>query len=478
MKNIVIPVILCGGTGSRLWPVSRHAFPKQFHALVGDTSLLQQTAGRLDGIEGLGQSIFVTNQEYRFLVADQVRVSGQVSAEILLEPCGRNSAPAIACAALRAIRGGESDPILIVMPADHVIQDKERFQKSVAEAITVARRGSLVTFGIVPQRPETGYGYIETGDRIDDTGSALVARRFVEKPDNITAGEYLESGDYLWNSGIFVFRASRYLEELGKFRPEMLVKCGEAVDDATVDMDFVRLDPQAFSDCPSDSVDYAVMEACDDLVVVPFDTGWDDIGAWDALAAHHVGEDGNAAIGDVMAVNTSDSLLYSSGRLVATVGVDGLIVVETPDAVLVADKNQAQDVKQLVEVLKTKDRTEAVEHTRVYRPWGYYESLDVGERHQVKRISVKPGARLSLQEHAKRAEHWVVVTGTARVTLDDREFDLQQNESVYIPIGTRHRLANETGQDVELIEVQTGSYLGEDDIVRFEDIYGREGGGS
>ena len=475
MKNDVIPVILCGGTGSRLWPVSRFAYPKQFHALVGDSSLLQQTAERLYGIENLGQSIFVTNQEYRFLVADQVRGGGKVPAEILLEPCGRNSAPAITCAALRATREEGSDPILVVMPADHVIGDGAKFRARMAEAIAIAARGPLVTFGIVPQRAETGYGYIQTGGSIDGAETALVVRRFVEKPDSETAKVYFESGEYLWNSGIFVFRASRFLEELGKFRPGILEKCRQAVDNATVDMDFVRLDRQAFSDCPSDSVDYAVMEACDDLALVPFETAWDDIGAWDALALHHRGDDGNAMIGDVLAINTADSLLYSSGRLVAAVGVEGLVVVETPDAVLVADKNHAQDVKQLVEALKVKDRVEAVEHTRVYRPWGFYESLDVGERHQVKRINVKPGARLSLQKHAQRAEHWVVVTGTARVTLDDREFDLQQNESVYIPIGTKHRLANETDEDVELIEVQTGSYLGEDDIVRFEDIYGREG---
>lgn len=475
MENEVISVILCGGTGTRLWPVSRYAYPKQFHALVGDNSLLQQTADRLDGLGGSGKRIFVTNQKYRFLVADQVRNRGDEDDEILLEPCGRNSAPAIACAALRVTAEPGADPVLIVMPADHVIREHGAFCERLSEAISIAAHGRLVTFGIVPTRVETGYGYIETGEGLGTDGTALEVRRFVEKPDADTAAGYVSSGDYLWNSGIFVFRASRYLEELGKFRPEILEKCREAVDSAVTDMDFIRLDPAAFEACPSDSIDYAVMECSEDIVVVPLDSGWDDIGAWDALAKHHTGDDGNALMGDVVALDTRDSLLYSQSRLLATVGIKGLVVVETADAVLVVDKDNAQDVKKVVEALKDRGRDEAVEHTRVYRPWGYYESLDKGTRHQVKRISVKPGERLSLQKHHKRAEHWVVISGTARVTLDDREFDLHENESIYIPIGAKHRLANETAENVELIEVQTGSYLGEDDIVRFEDIYGRQG---
>jgi mannose-1-phosphate guanylyltransferase/mannose-6-phosphate isomerase len=474
MNSNVVPVILCGGTGSRLWPVSRYAYPKQFHALVGQKSLLQQTTDRLSGISALGGCIFVTNQEYRFLVADQVQESGQDKVEILLEPCGRNSAPAVACAALRASIDADSDPVLVVMPADHVISRDDDFRERLEEAISIAKKGRLVTFGVVPNRAETGYGYIETGEPLGVDGTARIVRRFVEKPDSGAAGEYVASGNYLWNSGVFVFKAARYLEELGRHRPDILASCQQAVRDATVDMDFVRLDQMAFEECPSESIDYAVMEASDDLVVVPLDCGWDDIGAWDALAVHHAGEDGNALMGDAIAFNTTNSLLYSSSRLVAAVGLDSVVVVETPDAILVTDKDSAQDVKLIVEALKKSGRNEAIEHTKVFRPWGYYESLDIGERHQVKRISVNPGAQLSLQKHHKRAEHWVVVTGTARVTLDDNEFDLQQNESVYIPIGARHRLANHTDQEVELIEVQTGSYLGEDDIVRYEDVYGRE----
>lgn len=461
------PVLLSGGSGTRLWPLSREAYPKQFLPLAGKDTMVQATWRRAAPLASAAP-IVVANEEHRFLVAEQLRQVGAPTPAILLEPVGRNTAPAIAAAALQAMNEG-GDPLLLVLPSDHVVRDEEGFRAAVRAASAAAEAGALITFGIVPDAPETGFGYIQAAP-----GEGLrQVLRFVEKPDAATAQSYLQAGGYYWNSGMFLFRASRYLEELRKFRPDILDATQKAFAAAKRDGDFVRLDKQAFAASPSDSIDYAVMEKTADAKVLPVDIGWNDVGSWAALwdvaerDAH-----GNAHHGDVIAVDTRNSYAYTR-RLIALVGVDDIVVVETDDAVLVARKDRVQEVKQVVAQLKQDQRSQAVLHRKVYRPWGAYDSIDNGERFQVKRITVKPGAALSLQMHHHRAEHWIVVSGTAKVTRGEDTLLLSENQSTYIPLGVTHRLENPGMVPLELIEVQSGSYLGEDDIVRFEDVYGR-----
>ncbi len=468
---MITPVLLSGGVGTRLWPVSRETHPKQFWPLVGELTLLQDTLLRTAGLQET-DPLIVCNEDHRFMVAEQLRQGELSSGGLILEPEGRNTAPAVALAALRAI---ETDPaaILLVLPADHVIQDINAFVEAVAAAVPMAREGRLMTFGVVPTGPETGYGYIRCGERLGE--GLFELQRFVEKPDLETAQRYLEGGDYLWNSGMFLLEAQTYLDQLGSFSPDILACCQRAMAAATTDMDFVRPDKAAFLSCPSDSIDYAVMEHTRCGGVVSLDCGWSDVGAWSALRdVAPLDADGNATVGDVLLDNCRDSYFRSDSRLLAATGVENLVVVETADAVLVADRRRVQDVKNLVAMLREQRRPEAVEHRQVYRPWGSYESLVSAERFQVKRIIVNPGQTLSLQMHHHRAEHWIVVQGTAEVTCEDRVFMLGEDESTYIPLAHKHRLANPGRIPLELIEVQTGSYLGEDDIVRFEDVYGRE----
>jgi len=474
------PVILCGGAGTRLWPLSREQYPKQLLALAGNDTLLQATARRLDkslAIPGgkVLAPIVVANEDYRFITAEQLRQAGVVPAAIVLEPVGRNTAPALALAALVALQGGD-DPVLVVMPADHVITDIEAFRAAVQLGAVHAEAGKVVTFGIHPAAPETGYGYIRAGKVLPAQGEARTMSVFVEKPDAATAGRYVSSGEYFWNSGIFMMRASVWISQLGTTRSDIVHACRAAFAARTPDRDFLRVGKEAFAVCPADSIDYAVMEKLSAGlgVVIALDAGWSDVGAWDAL--WHLGNkdvDSNVLQGDVMAVATRDTLAISHSRLVTLVGVTGTVVVETPDAVLVAHKSHMQQVKDLVARLKREGRTEADTHRKVYRPWGYYDGIDAGNRFQVKRIVVNPGASLSLQMHHHRAEHWVVVRGTARVTRGEETFLVSENESTYIPIGTKHRLANPGKVPLEIIEVQSGAYLGEDDITRFDDAYGR-----
>ncbi|CAN7372843.1 MULTISPECIES: mannose-1-phosphate guanylyltransferase/mannose-6-phosphate isomerase [unclassified Pseudomonas] len=466
----MIPVILSGGSGSRLWPLSRQLNPKQFLSLIDtNLSLLQATIHRLDGLE-IQPPRLICNEEHRFLAAEQLRKLGMEGANILLEPVGRNTAPAVALAALQATVEGQ-DPMLLILPADHTIKDVEAFQESIRIALGLAMEGKLVTFAIVPTYPETGYGYIEKGD---DIGGGYRVNRFVEKPDLATAQEYVLTNKFFWNSGMFLFRASRYLEELQKFRPDILSACIEALGNGSQDLNFTRVDRALFSACPEDSIDYAVMEKTADAVMVPMNAGWSDIGSWSALAdAFAKDADGNVLKGDVFAENTSNTYVHANSRLIATIGVEGLVIVETNDAILVARKDQVQDVKKVVERLKQADRHEYSNHREVYRPWGMYDSIDKGTRYQVKRITVQPGAKLSVQMHHHRAEHWIVVSGTAKVTNGEQTYLVSENQSTYIPIGQVHALENPGVIPLELIEVQSGSYLGENDIVRFEDKYGR-----
>jgi mannose-1-phosphate guanylyltransferase/mannose-6-phosphate isomerase len=471
------PVILSGGSGTRLWPLSREQYPKQLLALDGEESMLQCTARRLEGLDApVAAPVVVCNEEYRFITAEQLRTCGHRSERIVLEPFGRNTAPALTLAALLV---SEEDPILLVTPADHVIRDRAAFQAAVLTGAEMARKGAMVTFGIIPERAETGYGYIQTGDECAPGVRAIAA--FVEKPDADTAAAYLASGDYLWNSGIFMVRARVWLTAIEQLQAPMLAACRSAMQAPARDADFVRIDAAAFEACPSDSIDYAVMEhlsARPELgiagVVVPMAAGWSDLGAWDALwEVSEKDEAGNVARGDVMFEATEDTLVFASDRLVACLGMRGAVVVETPDVVMVADKSRTQDVKKLVSRLKTEARSEVSAHRKIHRPWGYYDSIDSGDRFQVKRIVVNPGASLSLQMHHHRAEHWIVVHGTARVTRGEESFLLSENQSTYIPLGTVHRLENPGQLPLEMIEVQSGAYLGEDDIVRFEDTYGR-----
>ncbi len=461
-------VILSGGSGTRLWPLSRELFPKQLINLQGGgETLLQATLTRTEGLPGLASPAIVCNENHRFLVAEQVRALGVLKSQVILEPCARNTAPAIALAALAA----DPEALLLVLPADHVIQDKRAFQAAVSAAIPVAEQGKLVTFGVVPSAPETGYGYIRCGKSL---GPAFEIDRFIEKPDRKTAQGFLAAGGYLWNSGMFLFKARRYLEELAKHAPAMLEASQAAVSAAKSDLDFLRVDAAAFAQCPSDSIDYAVMEKTDSAAVVPLDAGWSDVGSWSSL---HEALDrdaaGNALRGDVLSVDTEGSFVLAESRLVATVGLKDHVVVETKDAVLVAPKDRVQDVKKLVEKIKQDGRSEHQLHREVHRPWGSYDSIENGARYQVKRLSVKPGASMSLQLHHHRAEHWIVVAGTARITRGDEVFMLEENQSTYIPLGVKHRIENPGKIPLHIIEVQSGSYLGEDDIVRFEDRYGR-----
>ena len=461
------PVLLSGGTGTRLWPLSREAYPKQFLPLAGEDTMVQATWRRVAPLAGAAP-IVVANEEHRFLVAEQLRQIGAPTPAIVLEPVGRNTAPAIAAAALQALAAGD-DPLLLVLPSDHVVRNEAGFRDAVSAACAAAEAGALVTFGIVPDAPETGFGYIQA-----ETGEGVRrVLRFVEKPDAVTAQSYLDAGGYYWNSGMFLFRASRYLEELGKFQPGIVASVSAAFAAAKRDGDFIRLDKEAFAASPSDSIDYAVMEKTSDAKVLPVDIGWNDVGSWSALwEVAERDDDGNAHRGDVIAVDSRNTYAYAQ-RLVALVGLDDVVVVETDDAVLVAHKDRVQEVKQVVAQLKQSQRSQAVLHRKVYRPWGAYDSIDTGERFQVKRITVKPGGVLSLQMHHHRAEHWIVVSGTARVTRGEETLLLSENQSTYIPLGVTHRLENPGMVPLELIEVQSGSYLGEDDIVRFEDMYGR-----
>lgn len=486
------PVILSGGSGTRLWPMSREHYPKQLLPLVGEETMLQASVRRLEGLQQqVGQQFTVTapllvcNEEHRFLVAEQLRQIGVKPSAIILESVGKNTAPALTLAAIAVAAESDDDPLLLVMPADHVVQDQPQFQRAVARGAQLAAQGYLVTFGIIPQRPETGYGYIKIGAPVEHSGrdEGAFIERFVEKPDAITAASYCASGEYLWNSGIFLMKATLWLEALGQFNPAMVDACQSAYSGGRLDLDFYRINKEFFVTCPSDSIDYAVMERVTAErdgtfsgrgVVVPLDVGWSDVGAWAALwEVSDKDAQGNVIKGDVYAYETNNALLVSEHRLVTCVGLDDVIVIETPDAVMVAHQSRAQDVKQIVAHLKSQKRSEYLLHRKVSRPWGHYDSIDNGERFQVKRIVVNPGATLSMQMHHHRAEHWIVVRGTARVTRGDELFLLTENQSTYIPIGITHRLENPGTIPLELIEVQSGSYLGEDDIVRFDDNYGR-----
>nr|WP_305727898.1 mannose-1-phosphate guanylyltransferase/mannose-6-phosphate isomerase [Magnetospira sp. QH-2] len=476
---MIVPVILSGGSGTRLWPLSRKAYPKQFLPLLGEESLFQATVQRVSCLADYGNPLVVCNEDHRFMVAEQLKQLGVAAGGILLEPVGRNTAPAVACAAVQACVLDE-EAILLVMPSDHVIGRHEAFVIAAAAAARAAEKGHLVTFGVVPDGPETGYGYIKAdrdGESLDETGDLAVwpVAQFVEKPDLATAESYVESGDYFWNSGMFMFRARAYLEELERHAPTMTVPTKTAVEKATIDLDFIRLDAEAFSDCPSNSIDYAVMEKTEKAVVVPLDAQWSDVGSWSSLSdALEADEGGNVTSGDVIVRDSHDSYLRSENRLIAGIGLDNLVVIETADAVLVADKDKVQDVKEIVNQLKNAGRPEETHHVRVYRPWGSYETISECQRFKVKRILVNPGAALSLQLHHHRAEHWVVVAGTAKVTRGEEDLLLTEDQSVYLPLGTLHRLENPGKIPLEIIEVQTGSYLEEDDIVRFSDVYGRE----
>ncbi|CAM8643329.1 {ManC} Mannose-1-phosphate guanylyltransferase [Comamonadaceae bacterium] len=481
---LIQPVVLSGGSGTRLWPLSREKYPKQLLPLIGDDSLLQATIRRVEGIQGaeLAPPMVVCNEEYRFVIAEQMRLMGKPGS-VILEPLGRNTAPALTLAARAAIKNG-ADPVLLVMPADHVIMNAAAFRAAVVQGAALAQAGAIVTFGITPDAPETGYGYIQSGDAFGADGAKRIAR-FVEKPDLKTAQLYLDEGTYSWNSGLFMMKASVWLDALELCRADIAEACATAWDQGSTDGEFVRVGKEAFSACPSDSIDYAVMErlagkngsagpALPVGVVIPLSAGWSDVGAWEALwNVLPKDEAGNVAQGDVLMQDSRNTLALSEGRLIACVGVDDLIVVETADAILVAHKNKTQDVKKIVDRLKQAGRSEGQAHRKVFRPWGWYDSIDHGERFQVKRIVVKPGAALSLQMHHHRAEHWIVVSGTAKVTVGDKAVLLSENESTYIPLGTTHRLENPGKLALEMIEVQSGSYLGEDDIVRFEDVYGR-----
>lgn len=477
------PVILCGGSGTRLWPLSREQYPKQLLRLSGERTMLQATARRLSGLsldadDVQAPPLLVGNEEYRFIMAQQLHEVELTHVSLILEPCGRNTAPALTLAALAARADGH-DPILVIMPADHVIQDEGAFCRAVAKATALADDGKLVTFGIQPTAPETGYGYIKVGTTLEE--DICLVDQFVEKPDLAKAEHYLACGQYLWNAGIFVIKASVWLEKIQACRPDISAACRSAFDGRQQDQDFLRPDKSAFSACPADSIDYAVLEALTrpgvntgEVAVVRLNAQWSDVGAWSALwEIGNKDDDQNVLMGDVIAIDTRNTLVFGNDRLVACVGLDNAVVVETPDAVLVADKNQIQKVKDIVGRLKSHQRTESYSHRKIFRPWGSYDSIDFGARFQVKRIVVNPGASLSLQMHHHRAEHWVVVSGTAKVTRGDETFLVTENQSTYIPLGTVHRLENPGKLPLEMIEVQSGSYLGEDDIIRFDDQYGR-----
>lgn len=474
---MIYPVILSGGSGTRLWPLSRAAVPKQLLPLASDLTMLQETVKRLSGVDGIANPLIVCNNDHRFLIAEQLRQIEVRPAAIILEPVGRNTAPAAAVTAQHLL---EKDPeaVMLLLPADHLISDVAAFQRAIAQGRQAATDGYLVCFGIVPHAPETGYGYIQQGEVLDGMaeGGARRVARFIEKPDAAKAQALLAAGGHYWNSGMFLFSCRQYLDELECHHPAMVAACKAALAGRHHDLDFCRLDEAAFAACPADSIDYAVMERTERAAVVPADIGWNDIGAWSAL--WDVGAkdtNGNVVRGDVWLDDVNNSLVRAESRMVAAIGLKNVVIVETADAVLVADKRCAQDVKKVVDHLKKSGRNEHEFHTRVFRPWGWYEGIDEGERFQVKRIAVKPGAALSLQMHHHRAEHWIVVKGTAKVTRGEDAFLVSENESTFIPLGTQHRLENPGKVTLEMIEVQSGSYLGEDDIVRFEDVYGRTG---
>jgi mannose-1-phosphate guanylyltransferase / mannose-6-phosphate isomerase len=470
--SAVIPVILSGGAGTRLWPLSREMYPKQLLALTSKQTMLQDTAARLATIAGAIAPIVVCNEAHRFTVAEQLRAMEAHASAILLEPAGRNTAPAVALAALKAL-DTDPDATLIVAPADHVIRDVRKFSQAAEIAVSLAQENKLVTFGIVAHAPETGYGYIRRGEGL---GPAYPVAQFIEKPPLDLAVQFVATGDYYWNSGMFVFKAGRYLSELRNFAPDILEACTAALQAAKADLDFIRIDKAEFIKCRSESIDYAVMEKTQDALVLPLDVGWSDVGSWSSLFdALPADEEGNVLQGDVLTHDTHDCYVHSTSRLVAAVGMEDHIIVETKDAILVAPKERVQDVKDLVAKIKKSGRTESALHREVFRPWGSYDSIDSGDRFQVKRLSVKPGGVLSLQMHHHRAEHWIVVQGTARITRNDETFLLAENESTYIPVGATHRIENPGKVSLHIIEVQSGSYLGEDDIVRFEDNYGRKG---
>jgi mannose-1-phosphate guanylyltransferase len=472
---MILPVIMAGGTGSRLWPMSRELYPKQFLRLYGEQSMLQETVTRLNGLR-VSEPLVICNEQHRFLVAEQLRQINRLSNNIILEPAGRNTAPAITLAALSAIANGD-DPLLLVLAADHVIENPAAFHQAVENAIPYAEQGKLVTFGIVPTGPETGYGYIQRGAELSGTAASVFrVQRFVEKPDLATALQYLECGEYYWNSGMFLFRAKRFLEEIAKFRSDILEICLQAIEASEPDaqQDFIRIDKTAFLACPDESVDYAVMEKTSDAIVVPLDAGWSDVGSWSALwEVNNKNPQGNALTGDVFTHNASNCYINTDEKLVAAIGVENLVIVNTKDAVLVIDKSQVQDVKKVVEFLKANGRQEYRVHRESYRPWGRNDKVVDRPRYHVNRLTVKPGGQFSLQMHHHRAEHWVILSGTAKVTLEDNTYLLTENQSTFIPVGAQHMLENPGKIPLELLEIQSGSYLGDDDIIRTKDHYGR-----
>ena len=483
MKHHVLPVILCGGSGTRLWPLSRSGFPKQFLVFKGETSLFQQAVERLNQLDSndivVGPTLVVTNEDHRFMALEQLREINSIQSSLLLEPVARNTAPALTLAAMCAIESGQ-DPILVVTPADQTVQNSEAFKLALQKSIRAAAGGEIVILGVTPDRPETGYGYIQHSGAMGLHGEYKVAQ-FTEKPSLEIAQSYLQGGEYTWNSGMFVLKASAWLEALQEFRPDILAGSQAAWAERTAEASFIRPSKPLFAQVPADSVDYAVMEKCPQsrfpIKMVPLNAGWSDLGAWDAVwqIAHNALQDphGNVTQGDTLMIDTTQTLIHATSRLVASVGVTNLIIVETPDAVLVMDRSQSQNVKKIVQKLEQQKRSELILHRKVNRPWGWYDSIDEGERFKVKRIQVNPGASLSLQKHHHRAEHWVVVKGTAEITNADQVILLTENQSTYIPLGEVHRLANPGTIPLEIIEVQSGSYLGEDDIVRLEDTYGR-----
>ncbi|ORT51885.1 mannose-1-phosphate guanyltransferase [Vibrio sp. qd031] len=469
---MILPVIMSGGSGSRLWPLSRKKHPKQFLSLVSDNTMLQDTVLRLEGIEALDPTI-ICNEGHRFVVAEQLDELGKLGGEIILEPQGRNTAPAIALAAFTALESGQ-DPYLLVLAADHVIQDVQAFQNSIANALECAQQGNIVTFGIVPTKPETGYGYIKTGEALS-YGKSYHVEQFVEKPDLITAQAYFESNQYYWNSGMFMVKASLYLSELERFNPAIYQACQKAVSGATKETDFTRLDNEAFMQSPDNSIDYAIMEQTDLAAMVPLDAGWSDVGSWSSIwDVAEKDEAGCSIRGDVKTIDVHNSLIDARGKLVAAIGVDNLVIVETSDAVVVADQSRVQDIKKIVDELREENRREAIEHNRVYRPWGHIDLLQRGGRYKSKQVTIKPHHSLSLQKHYHRSEHWVVVSGTAEVICDGEKRLVTENQSTYIPIGAAHRIGNPGSIPVVMIEVQTGAYIGQDDIERLEDRYGFE----
>lgn len=467
----IIPIILSGGSGTRLWPLSREQHPKQYLQLIGENTMLQETFLRLRGLKNLSNPIIVCNADHRFLVAEQLQRIDIKNPTILLEPIGRNTAPAIAAAALQSIKDGD-DSVLLVLSADHIIQNIKVFHQAINIAYNQSLKSKLVTFGIVPTDANTGYGYIKLSKK--SLGNFLKVEKFVEKPDSITAKSYLKEGNYLWNSGMFMFKASTLIDELTCCSPDILKLASIAVKNSEQDFDFIRLDNKTFESIPSESIDYALMEKSDNVVVVPLDAGWSDIGSWTTLNNISLkDDDGNVLKGDVIAKDTTNSYIYASHHMIATVGLDNLVVIDTPDATFIASQDKSHEVKSIVKSLQKKGRVEAYFNRKVYRPWGWYDSIEVGKHFQVKRLHVNPGARLSLQMHKQRAEHWVVVRGKASVTNGENDLILTEGDSTYIPIGTTHGLENKTLQPLEIIEVQSGVYLGEDDIIRFEDAYGR-----